>query len=249
MRAVKNRFGSTNEVVLLEMTGQGLLPLRQSLRGVFGPAFRPEPPAMPSAPSWKGAAPFCWRYRLWPQKPPSASPGGWRRDWNTTAALTIAVLEKVIGLTLSDEDIYLNVTGGLKIFDPTSDLAVAAAICSSHRNTPIGAQTIFWGKSALGGEIRCGGDMNGASVGRIEIRLPALCHPGISWKRSVWMRGEPLSGEKHCGEALFYLEQGVTMVRKEDDAGGHTTPETDIPGRFRGGPGEHPQGENRRAWW
>src|SRR2546422_10976955 len=69
-------------------------------------------------------------------------------------ALVAAVLEKRVGVNLWDQDIYLNVVGGLQVEEPAADLAIAGAILSSLFGRPIGASTVIFGEVGLGGEIR-----------------------------------------------------------------------------------------------
>ncbi len=207
LRAVKNRFGSTNEVVLLEMTGQGLLPftnpsavfLAQRSQDIAGNAV---------SAIMEGTRPFLLEVQALVSKTPFGQP---RRlaagiEYNRLL-LIIAVLEKVIGLPLSMEDIYLNITGGLKIDDPTSDLAVAAAICSSYKNIPIKTNALFLGEIGLGGEIRGVGDMDkrikeGLRFGFQRFIIPEFLHEKLRLPEN----GQALSPVKTLREALFYLE-------------------------------------------
>jgi DNA repair protein RadA/Sms len=69
-------------------------------------------------------------------------------------ALVSAVLEKRLGVNLWDQDIYLNVVGGLQVEEPAADLAIVAAILSSLYNRPIAARTLVFGEVGLGGEVR-----------------------------------------------------------------------------------------------
>ena len=207
LRAVKNRFGSTNEVVLLEMTGQGLLPftnpsavfLAQRSQDIAGNAV---------SAIMEGTRPFLLEVQALVSKTPFGQP---RRlaagiEYNRLL-LIIAVLEKVIGLPLSMEDIYLNITGGLKIDDPTSDLAVAAAICSSYKNIPIKTNALFLGEIGLGGEIRGVGDMDkrikeGLRFGFQRFIIPEFLHEKLRLPEN----GQALFPVKTLREALFYLE-------------------------------------------
>ncbi|PYS40148.1 MAG: hypothetical protein DMG14_11460 [Acidobacteria bacterium] len=74
--------------------------------------------------------------------------------WCRSSALIAAVLEKRLGVNLWDQDIYLNVVGGLQVEEPAADLAIAGAILSSLFGRPIGASTVIFGEVGLGGEIR-----------------------------------------------------------------------------------------------
>jgi DNA repair protein RadA/Sms len=77
--------------------------------------------------------------------------------------LLVAVLSKRVGLNLSNQDVFVNVVGGLRISEPAADLAVAVAIASSYRNRPVAADLAVVGEVGLSGELR--------SVGQLERRL------------------------------------------------------------------------------
>jgi DNA repair protein RadA/Sms len=77
--------------------------------------------------------------------------------------LLVAVLSKRVGLHLSDQDVFVNVVGGLRVSEPAADLAVATAIASNFRNKPVAADVVLIGEVGLSGELR--------SVGQIEARL------------------------------------------------------------------------------
>ncbi len=207
LRAVKNRFGSTNEVVLLEMTGQGLLPftnpsavfLAQRSQDIAGNAV---------SAIMEGTRPFLLEVQALATKTPFGQP---RRlaagiEYNRLL-LIIAVLEKVIGLPLSSEDIYLNITGGLKIDDPSSDLAVAAAISSSYHNIPIKTNTLFLGEIGLGGEIRGVGDMEKRIKEGLKFGFQRFIIPEFFYEKlHLPENDKALFPVKSLREALFYLE-------------------------------------------
>lgn len=154
LRAVKNRFGSTNEIGVFEMTGLGLqevknpseIFLSERLKDVSGSSvtavMEGSRPLLVEVQSLVSKANFGY-----------ASRRGHGFDYNRLVLL-IAVLEKRIGLHLGLEDIFVNVAGGIKIEDPAADVAVAAAIASAFREQPIPAEFMVMGEIGLGGEIR-----------------------------------------------------------------------------------------------
>ena len=155
LRAVKNRFGSTNEIGVFEMTGHGLI-------GVDSPSsiFLNERPqslagSLVSA-TIEGSRPILTEIQALVS---SAISGGIPRrttlgiDRNR-AALMIAIMEKRLGLDLSSKDIFLNIVGGLKVVEPAIDLALVAAIISSYLDRPIPTTTSVFGEVGLTGEIR-----------------------------------------------------------------------------------------------
>lgn len=169
LRAVKNRFGSTDEIGIFEMTGIGL-------RGVSNPSnlFLTDRKMDAS-----GSAVFCGVEGTRPilvemQALVSYSSFNMPRrmasgvDYNRMVML-MAVLEKNIGLQIQAQDAYLNVVGGIQINEPASDLAIAVAIASSFRNRPVPSDLAVFGEIGLSGEIRgvSHGDMRVAEASRM----------------------------------------------------------------------------------
>lgn len=154
LRSVKNRFGSTDEIGLLEMSGLGLVEVQDPSH-----YFLTERDSCVSGSavvaSFEGSRPLLLEIQA--LAVPSA-PGYPRRmasgiDQNRLA-LIIAVLEKNCGHNLSQHDIYVKVSGGVFLKDPSVDLGIAAAIMSSCCNKPLRADMVFAGELALSGEIR-----------------------------------------------------------------------------------------------
>jgi DNA repair protein RadA/Sms len=117
-------------------------------------------------------------------------------DFNRLLLIT-AVLSKRLGLRLSDQDIFVNVVGGLKITEPGSDLAVAAAIVSSVRNKPVVADMALLGEIGLSGELR--------SVNQLERRLKEASKLGF--KRAII----PRSAGRHAQTDAY--PQGMEVIR------------------------------------
>ncbi|MCM8812499.1 MAG: DNA repair protein RadA [Candidatus Omnitrophica bacterium] len=154
LRAVKNRFGSTNEIGIFEMTGNGL-------REVLNPSelFLTQRPQAASGSAVTATIEGTRPLLVEIQALSSLTNFGYPRRQSTgfdvnRAALLIAVLEKRAGLALQTQDIFLNVAGGVRIVEPAADLAVAAAITSSFRDRPLRAAQVIFGEIGLGGEIR-----------------------------------------------------------------------------------------------
>ena len=163
LRTVKNRFGSTNEIGVFEMQERGLV-------GVDNPSalFLAERPVnVPGSvvlPSVEGTRPILVEVQALVSR---SSLGTARRtaigaDPQRLALLT-AVLEKKLGVTLFDHDIFLNIAGGIRIVEPALDLGVVAALLSSFFEKPIDPATVVCGEVGLAGEVR--------AVGQMEMRL------------------------------------------------------------------------------
>jgi len=154
LRGVKNRYGATDEVGLMEMSGQGLVEVTDPSYVFLSPGQNPCSGSAVSS-SFEGSRPLLIEVQALVAQ---AGPGYARRmasgiDQNRLA-LIIAILEKQCGYPLAAHDVFLKVTGGLFLKDPSVDLAIAAAIISSYRETPLTADTVFIGELSLSGQIR-----------------------------------------------------------------------------------------------
>ncbi len=158
LRAVKNRFGPTNEVAIFEMKSEGLcelskLDLIDDCEEVSGRVF---------SPVMEGSRVFIVEIQALVTKTfynfPKRNATGF--DLNRLQML-VAILEKKVGLNLSGCDIYLNVAGGLKLNEPSADLAVCAAIISSFVDNPVNNDTVFFGEVGLTGKISSTPNTNG----------------------------------------------------------------------------------------
>ena len=163
LRAVKNRFGSTNEIGIFEMRDRGLIevenPSEVFLKGRPVDAYGTVVTA-----AMEGTRPVLIEI----QALVTYSPAGFANRVTTgidknRAAMLIAVLEKKAGLSIQSTDTFINVTGGLQIKEPASDLAILCALASSFKEIPVDFKTVLIGEVGLTGEIR--------GVNSIEKRL------------------------------------------------------------------------------
>lgn len=163
LRSVKNRFGSTNEVALLEMTETGLKPFHNP-SALFLSERGEASPGSGISSVMEGTRPFLVELQALVAKTNFGNPRRLASGIEYNRLLIIlAVLEKILKLPFGMQDVYVNVAGGLRIDDPCSDLAVAAAVVSSFRNLSLREGTILLGEIGLGGELR--------SVGETEKRI------------------------------------------------------------------------------
>lgn len=172
LRGVKNRFGSTDEIGLMEMSGKGLIEVPDPSEVFLSTRGQPSPGTAVAA-CFEGSRSFLIEIQALVSP---CGPGYGRRmaagiDQNRLA-LIIAVLEKRCGFQLSNHDIYLKVSGGVFLKDPSVDLGIAAAILSSYREQIIPAQTVFMGEISLSGLVR--------PVHSIEKRLRETSKMGYS---------------------------------------------------------------------
>lgn len=163
LRAVKNRFGSTNEIGVFEMQGTGLQEVKNPSE-----IFLSERPIGASGsvvtPSIEGTRPILVEIQA------LVSPCNFGVPRRTTigidynrVSLLVAVLEKRAGLNILSQDIFMNVAGGVRIEEPAIDLGISVALASSFLNKPIDPETAVFGEVGLSGEIR--------GVPQVELRL------------------------------------------------------------------------------
>jgi DNA repair protein RadA/Sms len=167
LRAVKNRFGSTNEIGVFEMGELGLREVPNPSR-LFLREERGELAGSVVTASVEGTRPFLVEVQALCANSSFGSP---RRGCSGAdpgrLAMLIAILEKKMGLMLSDQDVYLNLAGGIRVVEPAADLAVALAVCSSFRNAAVDAGAVVFGEVGLTGEVR------GVSNPEIRVREAA----------------------------------------------------------------------------
>jgi DNA repair protein RadA/Sms len=154
LRAAKNRFGSTDEVGVLEMRGDGLAEVADASR------FFLESDETPTAGSaitiaLEGTRPLAVEIQALSAPAGYGSPRRATTGVDTNRVLMlIAVLARHAGLNLTSHDVYVNVAGGLRIDEPAADLAIAVALASSFRDRPVQSTTVLAGEVALSGRLR-----------------------------------------------------------------------------------------------
>jgi DNA repair protein RadA/Sms len=163
LRGVKNRFGSTDEVGVFEMTQSGMQEVSNPSQ-VFLAERSANTPGSTVAVTMEGTRPILVEVQALTSYTNNPQP---RRTANgfdpNRLTMLIAVLGKRVGLPLFNQDIYVNVVGGLRITEPAADLAVATAIASSFRNQRVDPELALVGEIGLSGELR--------SVSQLERRL------------------------------------------------------------------------------
>lgn len=163
LRGVKNRFGSTNEIGVFEMSAGGLVEvsnpsalfLDERPEGISGSAV---------IPSIEGTRPLLVEVQALVTESHLGSPRRTVTGVNPNrVSLILAVLEKRVGMSFAGLDVFVNVAGGVKLTEPAADLAIALALCSSLRDVPVVPGLVAFGEVGLAGEIR--------SVDRAGIRV------------------------------------------------------------------------------
>lgn len=182
LRAVKNRFGSTNELGVFEMKSDGLVELENPSKVLIA-----EKPNDVSGSVIVSTVEGTRSMLLELQALVAPTNFGYPRRTttgvdNNRVALILAVLEKVIGMQVQSQDVFVNIIGGLKINEPSMDLGIALAIASSFRNIPVDASVVVTGEIGLTGEVR--------TVSFIEKRI--LECEKLGFKKMVIPRGNYL---------------------------------------------------------
>jgi len=171
LRAVKNRFGSTNEVGVFEMGEGGLVEVQNPSAAFLAerPAGAPGSAVLATV---EGSRPVLVEIQALVSRSGLAMP---RRAAIGAdpgrVALLLAVLEKRCRMQLYDQDVFLNVAGGLRVDEPAADLAVVAAVASSVRGRPLPDDVVCWGEVGLTGEVR--------SVARADARAREAARQGF----------------------------------------------------------------------
>lgn len=163
LRAIKNRFGSTNEIGVFEMTGEGLKEVKNPSSMMLD--GRPDKTSGSTVIcTLEGTRPILAEVQSLVSQTFFPAPRRMANgaDFNRVNML-IAVLEKRVGLNLSNQDIYVNIVGGMRVDEPAADLGIICAIASAFKNADIPPEIAFLGEVGLTGELR--------AVVQIEKRL------------------------------------------------------------------------------
>jgi DNA repair protein RadA/Sms len=154
LRAVKNRFGATDEIGVFEMSDGGLKEVTNPSRLFMGADSRPAPGTAVFA-GVEGTRPLLVEVQALVAPSPLGTPRRTTVGWDSNRlSMILAVLEARAGVSLGQHDVYLNVAGGLRLKETAADLAVAAAILGSMSDTIIPPGTVLFGEIALSGAIR-----------------------------------------------------------------------------------------------
>jgi DNA repair protein RadA/Sms len=154
LRAVKNRFGPTDEIGVFEMTGLGLREVANPSELFLSERDLGSPGTAVFA-GIEGTRPLLVEIQALVAPTSLGTPRRAVVGWDQNRlSMVIAVLEAHCGVRLSGHDVYLNVAGGLRIQEPAADLAAAAALVSSLANAPLPPDAVYFGEVSLSGAIR-----------------------------------------------------------------------------------------------
>jgi len=190
LRSVKNRFGATSEVGVFEMIESGMAEVLNPSEAFLAERMV-NAPGSAIAVTMEGTRPLLVEIQGLTSHTsfgnPRRTPNG--VDFNRLL-LTVAVLTRRVGLRLAEQDVFVNVVGGLVVGEPAADLAVAAAIASSARNAPVRADTVLIGEVGLSGELRMVSHMparlrEAAKLGFKIAIVPRRMRRGESWPKDI----------------------------------------------------------------
>jgi DNA repair protein RadA/Sms len=154
LRAVKNRFGSVDEVGVFEMSDSGLRPVPNP-SVAFLAGRNGDTPGSAVTASMEGTRPVMMEIQALASRSGYGTPQRVATGLDhRRLAVLLAVLERRAQVRFHDLDVFVNVTGGMRLVEPASDLAVVAALWSSVQDRPVPEDVIFLGEVGLGGEVR-----------------------------------------------------------------------------------------------
>ena len=202
LRAVKNRFGSTNEIGVFEMRQNGLVEVENPSEYML--SGKPENASgSVVACSMEGTRPILLEIQALVARTNFGMP---RRtaagtDYNRVNLL-MAVLEKRLGMNLGNCDAYVNIAGGIKMNEPAIDLGIVMALVSSYRNRPIDEKTIVFGEVGLSGEVRAVNMPEQRVAEAKKLGFETCILPEVCMKTVKDVKGIKLLGVKSVNEAV-----------------------------------------------
>jgi DNA repair protein RadA/Sms len=205
LRAVKNRFGSTNEVGIFEMKESGLIEVKNPSKLFL--KEKSDAAGSVITVSIEGTRPLMVEVQALVSHSSTAIP---RRsangfDYNRTLMLT-AVLERRLGIRLGDKDVYVNVAGGIEINEPASDLPVAAAIISCYKDKVIPSDMVYIGELGLAGEVRAVNQIEGRIAEASKLGFKSVIIPKGNMSEISKVKGIKVIPVSHIKEALGLIQ-------------------------------------------
>lgn len=202
LRSVKNRFGATSEVGVFEMREHGMIEITNPSEAFLAERLV-NAPGSTIAVTMEGTRPILVEVQGLTS---STSFGIARRTPNgvdlNRLLLIVAVLTRRMGLRLAEQDVFVNVVGGLRITEPASDLAIAAAITSSNRDRPVRAEAVLIGELGLSGELRMVGQMGARLREAAKLGFKLAIVPSRVRINEPWPKGIEVVEARSLRQAL-----------------------------------------------
>jgi len=218
LRAVKNRFGPTDEIGVFEMTDKGLMEVANP-SALFLSDHGGDINGAAVFAGVEGTRPMLVELQTLIAPSPLGTPRRAVVGWDSARlAMVLAVLESRCGLAIGANDVYLNVAGGLRVSEPAADLAVAAALASSLSGIAVPPETVVFGEIGLSGEVRPVSHTDGrlkeaAKLGFTRAIVPKNRGKGKGMQTESGMEIREID---HLADllALFHAPSGVTTVKE-----------------------------------
>jgi DNA repair protein RadA/Sms len=202
LRSVKNRFGATSEVGVFEMRERGLVEITNPSEAFLAERMI-NSPGSAIAVTMEGTRPILVEIQGLTSPTvfgnPRRTPNG--LDMNRLL-LTVAVLTRRVGVRLGEQDVFVNVVGGIKVTEPAADLAAAAALASSVRDQPVRADTVLIGEIGLSGELRMVGQMPARLREAAKLGFKTAIVPHRLRKAEPWPEGIEVVETRSLKQAL-----------------------------------------------
>lgn len=205
LRAVKNRFGSTNEIGVFEMRDQGLVEVANP-SAVFLSERPAGAPGSSVTASMEGTRPILLELQALVSGTSTGTPRRTILGLDAhRVALLVAVMEKKLGLHLVGQDVFMNVAGGVKVDEPAVDLAVVAAIASSFMDKAVPEDMLILGEVGLTGEVRAVGHVDIRAMEAAKMGFQRCLIPHGNTRRMETVPGIQTIGVRTVEEALENL--------------------------------------------
>ncbi len=202
LRSVKNRFGATSEVGVFEMCERGMIEVANPSEAFLAQRMV-NAPGSAIAVTMEGTRPLLVEIQGLTSPTsfgnPRRTPNG--VDFNRLLLIT-AVLTRRVNLRLADQDVFVNVVGGLTIGEPAADLAIATAITSSVRNIPVRADTVLIGEVGLSGELRMVGQTAARLWEAVQLGFKTAVIPRRMRRGEAWPEGIEIVETRSLEQAL-----------------------------------------------
>jgi DNA repair protein RadA/Sms len=218
LRAVKNRYGATDEIGVFEMTDAGLMEVTNPSE-LFLSERRGEISGSAVFAGIEGTRPILVEVQALVGPAGYGTPRRAVVGWDgARLAMVLAVLETRCGVSIGAHDVYLNVAGGLRVTEPAADLAVAAALVSSLSGAALAADTVVFGEIGLSGEVR--------PVGQTEARLKEAAKLGFrsaimpQRRRKMAESAESASSAGFASREIARLDELLPLLGAEPGTGG-----------------------------
>jgi len=202
LRSVKNRFGATSEVGVFEMQERGMIEVTNPSEAFLAERMI-NAPGSAIAVTMEGTRPLLVEIQGLTSHTnfgnPRRTPNG--IDFNRLLLIT-AVLSRRLNIQLSEQDVFVNVVGGLRIEEPAADLAVAVAITSSMRDQPVRADLALIGELGLSGELRMVGQINARLREATSLGFKKAIVPRRLQRKERWPEGIEIQEARSLREAI-----------------------------------------------